>query len=635
MIFKLIEDNIGCEAGLRELLKNKNVEVLDNKAQTEETIAVSLELCEEKKVSVCYENKTAKLKASDKTFFFRACMTLLRELEKRGEDVSFTLEEEVWLDKNGTMFDCSRNSVLTVDTIKEYIRMQAALGMNTMMLYTEDTYEVPEYPHFGSFRGRYSQKELKEVDAYADMFGIEVIPCIQTLAHLANPLRWQAMQHLRDMDYILMVGDENVYTFIETCIRRASECFKTKRIHLGMDEAWQLGLGKYLTKNGYHTKAEIMAAHMERVTEICKKYELEPMIWSDMYLCTHAEDETYYGVPLDRDLSDAVKPPKEVTLVYWDYYHGEKKFYEEYLRMHRQLSDKVIFAGGGWVWNGISPNLTVARENTEAGLAACKEKGVREAICTMWQDDGAETPMAAGITSIVRFAEHGFTKEVTEEQLKEQFEFLTGADYEAFMMLDKFDHIQDSKGYVNPSKYLLYQDVLMGLYDAQIVGWHVEEHYADLRDRLYELMEKKAGNYMDDVLEMYYSLADLLSFKGNMGNRLCEAYKSQDKQTLKEIAEEIAVCIEGVESYRTLREKVWNHESKIFGFEVIDLRLGALDRRLKTAQKRVTAYVNGELERLPELEEERLLIRPEMREDGRQKLAGCNVWSRIVSPSQV
>lgn len=76
-------------------------------------------------------------------------MTLVRELERKGTDDSFEKKETVYLDKNGTMLDCSRNSVLNVETIKKYIRIQAALGMNTMMLYTEDTYEVPEYPYFG------------------------------------------------------------------------------------------------------------------------------------------------------------------------------------------------------------------------------------------------------------------------------------------------------------------------------------------------------------------------------------------------------------------------------------------------------------------------------------------------------
>ena len=136
----------------------------------------------------------AVLRACGKTFLFRAQMTLVRELEKRvtmhaGASMeSYSHRENVYLDKNGIMLDCSRNSVLNVETIKKYIRLQASLGMNTMMLYTEDTYEVPEYPYFGAFRGRYTREELKECDDYADLFGIEMVPCIQALAHLKTCL---------------------------------------------------------------------------------------------------------------------------------------------------------------------------------------------------------------------------------------------------------------------------------------------------------------------------------------------------------------------------------------------------------------------------------------------------------------
>ena len=34
------------------------------------------------------------------------------------------------------------------------------MGLNSLMLYMEDTYEIPEYPYFGHLRGRYSQSDF-------------------------------------------------------------------------------------------------------------------------------------------------------------------------------------------------------------------------------------------------------------------------------------------------------------------------------------------------------------------------------------------------------------------------------------------------------------------------------------------
>ena len=111
------------------------------------------------------------------------------------------------------MADDSRNSVMTVKSTKQLIRYLALAGYDSLMLYTEDTFDLPGYPYFGHMRGRYTEAELKEIDDYADLFGIEVIPCIQTLAHLSTALRWPDFDGFKDTEHILMVGDERTYAY--------------------------------------------------------------------------------------------------------------------------------------------------------------------------------------------------------------------------------------------------------------------------------------------------------------------------------------------------------------------------------------------------------------------------------------
>lgn len=71
--------------------------------------------------------------------------------------------------RNGTlcvMLDCSRNAVMSVDGVKDFIDKLSLMGYNALMLYTEDTYEIPEEPLFGYMRGRYTRKQLKALDSY-------------------------------------------------------------------------------------------------------------------------------------------------------------------------------------------------------------------------------------------------------------------------------------------------------------------------------------------------------------------------------------------------------------------------------------------------------------------------------------
>ena len=155
------------------------------------------------------------------------------------------------------MLDCSRNAVMNLKSIKDYIDIIAKFGYSRLMLYTEDTYEIEGEPYFGYFRGRYSQTELKELDDYSFDKGIELIPCIQTLAHLDAIFRWSSYQEINDCNNILLLEEEKTYIFIEKMISTISKCFRSRIVNIGMDEAHMMGLGKFLDKHGFKDKNTI------------------------------------------------------------------------------------------------------------------------------------------------------------------------------------------------------------------------------------------------------------------------------------------------------------------------------------------------------------------------------------------
>ena len=149
------------------------------------------------------------------------------------------------------MTDCSKNGVMKPDAVKEFASMIKEMGYNALMLYTEDTYEIESQPYFGHLRGRYSKNELKDIDGFCREIGIELIPCIQTLAHLQKIFNWQfTYRDVNDRDDILLVGEEKTYELIEEMIKTVSECFSSRKIHIGMDEAYDVGNGEYLRRHG-------------------------------------------------------------------------------------------------------------------------------------------------------------------------------------------------------------------------------------------------------------------------------------------------------------------------------------------------------------------------------------------------
>lgn len=235
-------------------------------------------------------------------------------------------EETPVYDDLGIMLDCSRGAVPAYDSYCDFVRRMALMGYTSLQLYTEDTYEVPGYPYFGYLRGRLSQEDLRRMDRYAALFSIELVPCIQTLAHLGNYLRWPAAREIHDCDDILMADEDKTYALVEAMIKTMSENVASRRINLGMDEAHMVGLGKYLDRHGYCDRTKLMLRHIERVLEITRRYGYRPMMWSDMFFRLACGD--YYQADCKVDPQVARSIPEDVKLVYWDYYHDKQEVYD-------------------------------------------------------------------------------------------------------------------------------------------------------------------------------------------------------------------------------------------------------------------------------------------------------------------
>ena len=108
------------------------------------------------------------------------------------------------------MLDCSRNAVKNITSLKKLILLLEKMGYDSLMLYTEDTYEVEGEPYFGYLRGRYSTEELQQICSFGQEHHVEIIPCIQTLAHLNCIFKHEAYASINDIDDILLVDEERL-----------------------------------------------------------------------------------------------------------------------------------------------------------------------------------------------------------------------------------------------------------------------------------------------------------------------------------------------------------------------------------------------------------------------------------------
>lgn len=581
---------------------------------------------------VTLDSKKGTIIYAEKCHFFRA-FGLAVEHISYGEE-SFKLEEVPQFEMNGPMFDVAQgNSAFNVKTLKDVIKQLALMGLNTLMLYAEDTFEVKEQPYFGYMRARYSEEEMRMLDDYAYDLGIEMIPCIQTLAHMPDTLRWKCFNGIKDYEECLLVGKPETYKFLRDIINAASRPFRTKKIHIGMDEAWKLGRGKYIDNFGYKPANEIMQIHLAKVMEIVDDLGLEPMMWDDMFFRT-AGNKTYYqpDVVFPQSVLDIV--PKNMSCIYWDYYKITQEGYEKALPAHFQLTNKIVFAGGIWTWIGYSLAWNKTKVSTECALNACKKKGVKKVFMTTWGDNGTECLLTTTLIGCQLYAEHGYAEKIDYDKFAKRFKFICGANVDDFAMLERLDrtpnveHLEDPSKY-NASKYLMWQDILSGLADKNIEGVELDAHYEKLAEDLKKAIGRN-GAY-DHIFEFSYRAANVLAKKSQMGLRLTAAYKAGDKEALKNFADvELPDLINRVKDLWEYHRIQWFRIYKSFGWDIMDMRYASLVARINSAIIEVNQYLKGEMEIIEELEEKRL---PLHGKEG--PIEYMNFYAQIVSPSRI
>ena len=602
MIKIFLEDNSNISESVEVTAQTLGI-TLSNREDCD--IEITARVSDDEINSLTFDKGHAYISYSNGAPSFLRLLAKLLYRYKRGED-KFSIKEKRVFDKVGAMFDVSRNAVINTSTAKEMLICMALMGMNTCMLYTEDNYEIEGYPYFGYLRGRYKKSELRDLDAFSLKLGIELIPCIQTLGHLATHLTWQASGAYKDTASCLLVGEEETYKLIDSMLNTVSECFTTKRVHLGLDETRDLGTGKYFERNGYRDRADIINEHIDRVVSMAKSRGLEPMMWSDMFFRLAGRDVPGYR---DYDLrvnfegKNFKKPKNNITQVFWDYYHPDELFYTENIKKHRKYLDSdPIFAGAVWTFSGHCPLYNLSLANTLPALYAAKKCGTREVLATIWHS-GSEASLVLSLAGLAWYADFAYIGEYNEESVSECFEAAVGEDYKSVLLLELPEHPDGGK--YSLSRGLLYNDPLLGVVDKHIGSIDVAAHYRKIA-KMYDNM--KIGGLLESAFYVVRALSHLLVNKADFGKRLTEAYLKDDRTALKELVCECDTIIEKIDLLADAHKKSWMKYNKPFGWEVHDIRYGGLKARFTTAKGRINDYLNGNLESIDELKEERLRL---------------------------
>lgn len=467
--------------------------------------------------------------------------------------------------KRGIMLDCSRGKVYRVATIKEFMLKSVAMGVNYFNLYLEDLIDLKQYQQYGYLRGKYADVELAEIVKLAQELEVKIYPAIQVLGHLEHFLKWEQSDDLQDGPKVLAVGKNEVYEFIDQLISKCQKIFQNEVINLGMDEAFDLGMGKNFRKTGTINQKKLYLDHLDRVVKICENHGYKTIkIWSDMLFSIYAnagEDNLY---ATDFQSQEILQLSASVEIIYWNYWTKDSQEYQSTIKAHRLFSKKVTMALGIHTW--ALPFYDIGQlPITKAAVQAIKTEKISDVLYTMWNDDGALCNLESTYLGVYE----SMSNLLEFEQEKVDFENLIKLNYNLAHKISNF------KQYQLNVLGVIWNDPLTNIYLKSIPNPSLKDIVKNLQK--VELLPTKKL-----ICQLYNAYLNCLITEISL------YLKRQEKAEILELKQDIKIVINNYEILFNLLETNFLQEAKLYGMEDLQRRFSLKLYRFKFLQKNLT-----------------------------------------------
>ncbi len=347
------------------------------------------------------------ISASSEAGLFYGVQSLRQMVGEDGKAPCATIEDAPRYKWRGFMLDSSRH-FQTPEYVRKTLDRMAYLKMNVLHWHLTDDQgwriEIKKYPKLtqvAAVRGAdepggsgfYSQRELKQIVAYAKERHITIIPEVEMPAHTAAamaaypeytcagkpwPVGGVGLQYFIEKGYgIYCAGREETFRFIEDVLDEVMAIFDSPVIHIGGDERpegfWSNceRCKAVMAREGFKTESELQHWFMERVARYVNSKGRRTVAWTPTI--DHGVPEKqivmdwYYGL-----LGEAVKRGSEgVNSFSWHTYLDYPNF------KGRQKPDWMgeLSLEGCYQW-----------DPTPAGLTPEQQKRVLGTQCHLWTE---------------------------------------------------------------------------------------------------------------------------------------------------------------------------------------------------------------------------------------------------------
>lgn len=326
----------------------------------------------------------------------------LAQIFINGQILAQRIEDTPKLAQRGYMLDISRDRVPAHRTLLHLLDALWLLKYNQLQLYTEHTFAFSGHETVWKNASPLHPSDVAWIQDQCEARGIELVPNMNSLGHFGRWLEHPEYRHLSECPdgctlpngRVMPVGGTTLYPCPETLdfLGRLYDeflpLFHSTRFNAGMDEPWELGLGRSRELCEKIGKHRVYLDHLNAVAKKAAAHGKTLQFWADIVL------EAPEKVP---------ELPKNVTGMIWGYEAGHP--FETQCAAFEKAGVPFIVCPGTSCWNSIAGRWLNARENITQAAAAATAHRAQGMLLTDWGDNGHHQPPCTSLPPLALFAD--------------------------------------------------------------------------------------------------------------------------------------------------------------------------------------------------------------------------------------
>lgn len=345
-----------------------------------------------------------------------AALTLAQILGAGGDIPCVKISDAPDFPVRGLMYDISRNRVPTLETLKRIVDILSDLKINMLQLYVEGRsfYYESEREFYDDPDDFLTPSDVRELKAYAAERFVELVPCGNSLGHMAYWLskdKYKKLAYCEDgfewwedglhappctLDPKNPKSKELVFKLFDGLLGPYGKC---SCFNIGGDEPFDMLFGKKALDDGGKTYFEFISDVCENV----RRRGITPMMWGDV---AHKYPERF------KSLGD-------VIFLEWRYEAGE--FTDEACAVYKDTGAKFFVCPS----SSLCSDFTGKTDNMLANMSEAahfgKKYGAAGYLNTEWGDGGSSQSFVSSVYGFGVSACHAWNADVFDNRAIDEY----------------------------------------------------------------------------------------------------------------------------------------------------------------------------------------------------------------------